>query len=90
MDKRKAYEEKISAEFDDLKGSFEKFKAGLKSKSADAKIRYSGRDMEDKKNALHDKIAELKNAGQDKWIDLKNNIDDLMRDMRDGMRKMTS
>lgn len=91
MDKKKAYEEKIQAQMDEWKSSFDKFKAKMKGSSADAKIKYSDSfsSLENKQVVLSRKMHELKDAGEDKWIDIKNNIDDMLRDMRDGLRKMT-
>lgn len=90
MDNKKAYEEKISAEIDELKASFSKFKAHMQGNAADAKIHTNNAfgSFEKRQSELDRKLGELKDAGQDRWIDVKNNLDDMVRDMRDNLRKL--
>ena len=73
MDKRKAYEEKLAAQLDELDAQLALFKAKADKAKAEAKIEYCEitEALQHKHDEARAKMRELKAASAEAWEDLK-------------------
>ena len=72
-DKRKAYEEKLEAQFEEWNAQIALLKAKADKAKADAKIEYykSIEALEHKQEVAGTRLHELKTAGDEAWEDVK-------------------
>ena len=72
-DKRKAYEEKLEAQFDEWNAQIALLKAKADKAKADAKIEYykNIEALQHKQEVAGTKLHELKTAGDEAWEDVK-------------------
>jgi multidrug resistance efflux pump len=71
--KRKAYEEKLDAQFEEWNAQITLLKARADKAKAEAKIEYykTIETLQQKKDGARAKLDELKTAGDEAWDDLK-------------------
>ena len=72
-DKRKAYEEKLDAQINELNAQLALIKAKADKAKADAKVEYyrTIEDLQLKRDTARAKLHELKASGDNAWDDLK-------------------
>lgn len=72
-DRRKAYEEKLDAQFEEWNAQIALLKARADKSKAEAKIEYykTIETLQQKKDGARTKLDELKTAGDEAWEDLK-------------------
>jgi hypothetical protein len=72
-DKRKAYEEKLEAQFEEWNAQIAMLKAKADNAKADAKIEYykNIESLERKQEVAGNRLRELKTSGDEAWEELK-------------------
>ena len=83
-DKRKAYEEKLDAQINELNAQLALLKAKADKANAEAKIEYhkSIEDLQLKRDTAKAKLHELKTSGDDAWEDLKAGMEKTWDDLK--------
>lgn len=83
-DKRKAFEEKLDAQIDELNAQIALFKAKADKAKAEAKVEYykSIDGLQFKRDTARAKLHELKASGDEAWDDLKTGAEKAWDDLR--------
>ena len=91
FDKKKAYEDKVKAQFDELGSRFNLAKSKAAEKSADLRI-----DMSDKLEEFRVKQEDaqihfdaMKHSAGDKWEELKQGMDKMILDLENTWHEIT-
>lgn len=91
-DKRKAYEEKLDAQFEEWKSQIAFLKAKADKAKADVKIGYYKRieALESKQEVAGTKLRELKNAGDETWEAFKIGTEKAWNEVKTAYHKTVS
>lgn len=83
-DKRKAFEEKLDAQINELNAQIALLKAKADKAKAEAKIEYlkSIEGLQLKRDTARAKLHELKSAGDEAWEDLKSGAEKAWDDLK--------
>jgi len=83
-DKRKAFEEKLDAQINELNAQIALFKAKADKAKAEAKVEYyqSIEGLQRKRDTARAKLHELKSAGDEAWEDLKSGAEKAWDDLK--------
>jgi hypothetical protein len=91
-DRRKAYEEKLDAQFDEWQAQIALLKAKADKGKAEAKIEYykTIEALQRKQDDAGTKLHELKIAGDEAWEDLKAGAEKAWAEVKTAFREATS
>lgn len=91
-DKRKAYEERLDAQFEEWKAQIALLKAKANKAKADAKIGYYKKieELERKQQVANTKLHELKNAGDEAWEEFKTGTEKAWDEVMTAYNKIAS
>ena len=91
-DKRKAYEEKLDAQFREWNAQIAQLKAKADKAKADVKIGYYKKieALEHKKEDAGTRLRELKNAGDEAWEELKTGTEKAWDEVKTAYHKTAS
>lgn len=92
MNKKQAYEEKLSAQLDEWNAKIDVLKAKASKAESSAKVDYyeTIEDLQQKSNAAKEKLKKLQSASDDAWEDLKEGIENAWSDFRAAIKSATS
>ncbi len=92
MNKKEAYEEKLSAQLKEWDAKVDVLKAKAAKGSASVKADYyeAMEDLQKKRGKAKDKLQELRGAGDDAWEDLKDGIEDAWSSLGDAIKNAKS
>ncbi len=89
---RKAYEQKIEAQLDELSARLELLGAKANQATADAKIAIIERlgELRDQQSDAQQKLQETRQAGEDAWMDLRASVDEALESLGKGIEQALS
>lgn len=90
--KKKAYEEKLEAEMNEISAKIDVLKAkAAKAKSAGKADYYETiEDLEEKKEVVRSKMNQLKDSGSDAWEEIKAGTEKAWSDLSDSVQSAIS
>lgn len=89
---RKAYEQKIEAQIDELGARMELLRAKANQATADAKIKITERlgELRTQQAETERKLQNVREAGEDAWKELRSGMDDALKSLQNGVEQAIS
>jgi hypothetical protein len=89
---KKAYQEKVDAQLDEIKAQIGLLKAKAEKAKAEAKIKYNQQleDLRQKRETVESRLEQLKMTGGEAWRELKTGVDEAMKNLENAVTDATA
>ncbi len=92
MGQKEAYQEKMEAQLEEMQAKIDVLEAKMKGAKADAKTLYfkQVKDLDEKRDKIKEKLAEMKNVGGKTWEEIKDIVENTFDEMKEILKKSKS